>query len=101
MMDKFECTSCGLCCKQVGAILTSPVPFMWMKQAVKDFPYKPREDGSCEKLGKDNRCSVYADRPLLCNIERMADEIDMPINKETWYEMNYIGCRQLQMEIKQ
>jgi Fe-S-cluster containining protein len=71
---------------------------MWMQPVVDAFPYQAREDGSCEKL-KDNRCTVYFDRPLLCNIDRMADETDMPMNKETWFKMNYIGCKQLQMEI--
>ena len=94
----FECTSCGLCCKQIRAIKSQPAPFPWMQKAVDEFPHGTRADGSCEKL-EDNRCTVYADRPLLCNIDRLADEPDMPVDKETWYEMNYIGCKQLQMEI--
>ncbi len=94
----FNCTGCGLCCKEIGNIIKSKPPFPWMEAAHNAFPYKAKADGSCEKL-KDNKCTVYDDRPLLCNIERMADETDMPISKETWFEMNYIGCRTLQSEL--
>jgi Fe-S-cluster containining protein len=97
-MAEFTCTSCGLCCHQVDKIIGSTAPFAWMQQATDDFPYQAREDGSCEKL-EDNQCTVYDDRPLLCDIGRMAKEPDIPINEETWFNMNYIGCKQLQMEI--
>ena len=94
----FECTSCGLCCKQIGKIVGSIAPFPWMQKATDEFPYEAREDGSCEKL-EDNRCTVYDNRPLLCDVNRMGDEPEMPVDKETWFNMNYIGCKQLQMEI--
>ena len=63
-----------------------------------DTPYKANPDGSCEKL-IDNRCSVYDDRPLMCDIGRMADEMNLPMSKEKWFDMNYEGCKRLQMEI--
>ena len=94
----FNCTGCGLCCKEIGHIIGSTAPFVWMQQARDDFRYKANEDGSCENL-IDNKCSVYDDRPLLCNIERMAEQSCCPVTKEVWYQMNYIGCKQLQMEI--
>lgn len=34
------------------------------------FPYKALDDGSCEKL-KDGLCSVYDNRPSLCNVDYM------------------------------
>ena len=98
MMADFECTSCGLCCKEIGHIIGSKAPFEWMQKATDDFPYKANEDGSCEKL-IDNKCSVYDNRPLLCDVERMAEQKDCPVTKETWFEMNYIGCKQLQSEL--
>ena len=91
----FECTGCELCCKEIGHIIGSIAPMEWMQKATDEFPYKANADGSCEKL-IDNKCSVYDDRPLLCNIERMADEAEVEINKEVWYKMNYIGCKMLQ-----
>ena len=39
---------------------------------VSKFPYKTLEDGSCEKLTEDGLCSVYEDRPVMCNVKLMA-----------------------------
>jgi Fe-S-cluster containining protein len=83
----------------MGEILSSPAPFPYLIGPTRDFPYKAKENGHCEKL-IDNRCSVYDDRPLLCNVERLADETNMPMNKTTWYAMNYAGCNTLQLEIR-
>jgi hypothetical protein len=71
-----------------------------MEKATREFPYKARADGVCEKLGEDNRCTVYDNRPLLCNIDRMASEPSLPMSKIEWYSMNYQGCNTLQMEIR-
>ena len=30
------------------------------------------EDGSCEKLTEDGLCSVYEDRPIMCNVRLMS-----------------------------
>jgi len=96
----FNCTECGECCRKLGSILEQSYTHIpWMRPMVKAFPYKVKEDGSCEML-VDNRCSVYEDRPLMCNIDRMAKEARMPMSKIEWYSMNYQGCNQLQMEIR-
>ena len=95
---EFECTACGLCCKKIGLIMQRPAPYEWMQPAKDAFPYKANPDGSCEKL-IDNRCSVYDDRPLMCDIGRMGDEMNLPMSKEKWFDMNYEGCKRLQMEI--
>jgi Fe-S-cluster containining protein len=91
----FNCTGCGLCCQKIAKVLVTPMPTTWMQEAVDAFPYKGDENGVCEKL-VDNKCSVYEDRPLLCNIERMADELDIGMTKEQWFALNYIGCDILQ-----
>ena len=39
---------------------------------VSKFPYKTLEDGSCEKLTEDGLCSVYEDRPVMCNTKIMS-----------------------------
>ena len=96
----FNCTGCGQCCQKVGHILEdSHRNIPWMRSMVEAFPYKVKEDGSCEML-VDNRCSVYEDRPLMCNIDRIAKEASMPITKLKWYQLNYEGCNKLQMEIR-
>ena len=72
-MKDFPCTSCGLCCKQIGTLLTNKNQLPELLQfLVTKFPYKALEDGSCEMLNSDNQCSVYNDRPLICNVKLMS-----------------------------
>jgi len=75
--NSFACTGCGLCCKNVGEALEnvknmdSSIPFV---KAFQDFPFKADEDGACEKLDEDGNCTVYEDRPLVCNVEKMFEK---------------------------
>ena len=72
-MKDFPCTSCGLCCKQVETLLTNKDKLPAFQQfLLTKFPYKTLEDGSCEMLNSDNQCSVYNDRPLICNVKLMS-----------------------------
>ncbi len=93
-MTDFPCTECGLCCKNLKNALTWDAPD-WMKPAIEAFPYKTLEDGSCEKM-VGNRCSVYEDRPLLCNLDKLHDELDVPMSKQEWFDLNVKGCHSLQ-----
>jgi Fe-S-cluster containining protein len=68
-----------------------------MQKAIAEFPYQPLPDGSCEKM-VDDQCSVYEDRPLLCDIERLHDELDIPMSKQEWFDMNTQGCNILKSE---
>lgn len=98
-MAEFKCTSCGLCCKNIAGVVAGAVPFPFLAKATREFPYQAKADGSCEKLDENDRCSVYDHRPLLCDIGRMGDEPDLPMSKEQWFEMNYIGCKTLQLAL--
>ena len=77
---RFPCTSCGECCRRVGAIKARG---MW-------FPYEVRADGGCEKLGDDGRCTVYEKRPLICNIGRMGRMGGL--NEAEWFRVNALAC---------
>jgi Fe-S-cluster containining protein len=99
-MDEFKCTSCGLCCKKIGLMLTLPPAMSFLARAKAEFPYQAKPDGSCEMLDEDNKCKVYDNRPLLCDVGRLGDEPDIPMSKEVWFDMNYKGCEILQMEIR-
>ena len=91
----FPCTQCGLCCKNVRNALTWDMPD-WLKPAVDAFPKDwVLDDGSCAKM-VGNQCSVYEDRPLLCNLDKAHDELDMPMNKDEWFDLNVRGCHSLQ-----
>ena len=80
MNETFPCTSCGECCKKMGLLLNSKEHFDPFTRFVLDkFPYKTQfQNGWCEKLTEDNKCSVYDDRPLLCNIRAMAAARGVP-----------------------
>lgn len=60
---KFQCSSCGLCCKSVGKLTKA-------QKMNLDFPYDSKEDGSCEKLDENGQCSIYETRPDICSVER-------------------------------
>lgn len=66
---EFGCIKCGLCCSTVGRVLESKdrleEPY---KSLVVEFPYKTLPNGACEKL-KDGECTVYDNRPSICNVE--------------------------------
>jgi Fe-S-cluster containining protein len=52
----FPCIKCGLCCRTLPSI--------------QDAVELNRGDGVCKYL-KDNLCSIYPTRPIICNIESM------------------------------
>jgi len=91
MSDGFPCTGCGLCCRHVGLILATvdqqENPFL--KALFKSFPYGVDEFGACEKL-ENNRCSVYEDRPLVCNIANLADIQGIP--QEEYFKQAAMAC---------
>jgi len=68
----YPCTKCGLCCKQLGAVLDNKHLLDMKKQVLLDsFPYKVDSNGACSMLGDDGLCTVYDHRPIICNIEHM------------------------------
>jgi Fe-S-cluster containining protein len=72
----------------------------WMQPAHDAFPYGTKKNGECEML-QGTKCLVYEDRPLLCDIERISDELDTGMTQQEWFDMNYKGCEQLQQLQKQ
>lgn len=94
----FPCTSCGACCMNVGKMLD-----IYEDLGVKDptsdmfFPHKIYKTGRCSKLNKDNQCSVYDNRPEICNMAKMQERLNIP-SKE-FEEMNIAGCNSLMDEM--
>ena len=70
----YPCTKCGLCCKRVAGALPA------------------KEDGSCVYL-KDNQCSIYENRPIICRVDLM---IDLHGDSEERYKQNVRICNALQ-----
>lgn len=61
-----------------------------------------RGDGVCKHLNKDNKCNIYEQRPLICNVQRVYEcffKDKMSIDE--FFKMNENACKQLkQMENK-
>jgi len=88
----FPCTGCGLCCQRMHDVFNNlkqlreyPVLF----NAVVEFPHDIRKDGSCSKF-VDGRCSVYEDRPLLCNVQKLGETMEVDLME--WYRANAKAC---------
>lgn len=98
-MDEFPCTSCSLCCRNVRNIRSDGLKYpkdSIVYQAASSFPYAWDEDGSCVML-KDNLCSVYETRPLLCNVKKLGNLIALQTNTslETVYALTASACNDL------
>ena len=91
---EFPCTGCGGCCRLLGGILKSPETQenYVMRLAVQTFPFKADATGACEKL-VDGKCSVYEDRPLLCNVEELGKA--MRVNEAEWFKANAFACNRI------
>ena len=94
MSNEFPCTSCGLCCKNLST-MHEDADHPMVAFLVSKFPYKILEDGSCEML-KDNQCSVYNDRPIICNV-RLGAKV-MGIDQDDWYQLVAQGCNKMIIE---
>lgn len=88
MESVFPCTGCGACCRRakhtVGLLnITDPKNEFY-------FPYEFNEDGSCQMLNSDNKCSVYETRPTVCNIDKTISLAG--IDREKFYEAIIVSC---------
>lgn len=95
---KFPCTGCGACCNRIDKAVKGFGSEALNKSSIYFFPYKWDAKGRCEKLMKDNRCSVYNNRPLLCNIDKLEKISDLPTNM--FYAMNISICNSIIKEDK-
>ncbi len=83
MVNKFKCRKCGLCCRNLD----------------RNDIYKNLHNGSgvCKYLDlKTNLCTIYVNRPILCNIDLsyklyFSDKLSL----EEYYNLNYEGCQNI------
>lgn len=54
------------------------------------FPYNWDENGVCENLTEDNKCKVYENRPLICNVDKFAEY--NKLDKNEFYKVNIRAC---------
>lgn len=82
-MTSFPCTSCGACCKSIKGI-----------EFLKEYD---RGDGCCKFLNENNLCSIYEERPLICNIDRAYTMIfSANYSMGEFYSINVEACNKLQ-----
>jgi Fe-S-cluster containining protein len=84
---EFECSMCGLCCRNIGGI----------EQLINFNDGK----GVCIHLTKDNLCDIYPIRPVWCNVEELyvkmfADKISYA----EWIRVNCEVCEKLMFQHK-
>jgi len=101
---KFNCTGCGVCCKRLKKILDfykniKPGSHQeHLRVMAMEFPYKTNRRGACVKL-KNNRCSIYDSRPLLCNIKGIFEKYpQVAKTEEDWYILNMMACNSMMRE---
>ena len=93
-MNKFPCSSCGACCKRIIKAVQNLGN--QQKESPLHFPHKWNEQGVCEKLTTDNKCSIYETRPLICNVDEIAKLTNMPIKQ--FYNINIKACNAIMDE---
>lgn len=92
----FKCTSCGACCSHIDRAIFNSGLAKPYKEMVASFPYKWDKTGKCEMLDKDNKCSVYNNRPLICNLQAQWEKYfykDMSLAE--YYRMQNNACNDL------
>lgn len=79
----FICDKCGLCCEKVGELSI--------------YRSLDRGDGICMYFDEKTRlCSIYENRPVLCNIDKAYDEFFYDtMTRDKYYKMNYESCKKL------
>ena len=64
-----------------------------IKDLINRFPYDINPDGSCSKLNEEGLCSVYENRPIMCNVQLMGQLLHQDTTE--WYRMNADNCNKL------
>ena len=90
----FPCTGCGCCCKRVDKGVANIRQLT--DDPIFDFPYQWDEVGKCEKLGDDNKCVIYEERPLVCRIDDLMKVVGL--NKEEYYRLTANACNKMMQE---
>lgn len=81
---QFNCTKCGACCKHIGEIRDT---------LNINFPYEII-DNVCSMLDRNNLCTVYANRPEICNVSYMKRYFPN-LSEDMYLQLNYLSCARL------
>jgi Fe-S-cluster containining protein len=84
MILPIKCETCGACCinkfDSKWVEVSNEDSFYINKEYLQEgdilpFAMKQDEKGRCVCLDKNNRCSIYENRPKICRTVQMGDEI--------------------------
>lgn len=93
--DKFPCTGCGSCCKRIDKLLPNIEKLDDNLKQILNFPYT-HINGRCEKLGNDNKCTIYEDRPIVCSYEKFMEVFNY--SKDDIFPMSIASCNKMMDE---
>ena len=84
VVKPIDCSHCNaLCCRVIGKII----------------PEYDRGDCVCKYLTEDNKCSIYEDRPELCNTVHIYNKYYKDkLTIEEWNIINMEACKYLKEE---
>lgn len=83
------CTDCdGACCKKIGEVISI---YKSLKLDL-GYDFTVNDKGECSKL-INGRCSIYKDRPDICNLEKSYNNYRELISEEDYMNMNKEHCK--------
>lgn len=86
MDEKYPCSKCGMCCRNIGHVM--------------ELQCYDLGNGICKFL-ENNLCSIYYNRPLVCRVDYMYERYFKEYcDKSTFFEKNMEVCRKLKEQVK-
>lgn len=83
----FSCDGCGLCCRHINR--------------VPQLSAFDRGDGVCVNLNEEGLCSIYENRPEICNVDLMYEKYFHKLySLEEYYRLNHEQCEILKKETR-
>lgn len=98
----FSCMMCGACCSNLLEWKRESLPILQklLPEYDLNIPYE-NINGRCEKLSNSNRCTIYYERPLVCNTNRLfrilSEKFSIPIPE--LYNLQKISCIRNRSEV--
>lgn len=86
MEKPFNCWNCTACCRLCNKI-----------EELKQYD---RGDGTCVNLTDDNLCSIYENRPEICNTKRMYEKKwKLVMSWDKYVELSEVACKILEKNL--
>lgn len=92
----FQCKMCGMCCRNIKRYKAEIYPIL--KEILGDnIPKFEIQDnnGICIYLTENNECSIYEERPILCNTKIMFEllSLSLGVAVSELYKAQILSCK--------